>query len=80
MRYTERHEGKAVIRDKSLLPDALEILATIEELECVPAFICNRYCKYPYLFEDQEALDAHCSECKLWWLSAMYCILNSYHQ
>lgn len=33
MRYTERHYGKAVIKDKRLLPDALEKLAKIEEAE-----------------------------------------------
>lgn len=33
MRYTERHCGKAVIKDKSLLPKALEKLAKIEDAE-----------------------------------------------
>lgn len=33
MEYTERHEGKAVIRDKEFLPGAMEKLARLEELE-----------------------------------------------
>lgn len=32
-RYTERHCGKAVIKDNALLPEALEKLARIEEIE-----------------------------------------------
>lgn len=33
MRYTERHCGKVVIKDKRLLSEALEKLAKIEEAE-----------------------------------------------
>lgn len=33
MRYTEYHAGKAVIKDKSLLPEAIEKLAEFEEKE-----------------------------------------------
>lgn len=33
MRYTEYHAGKAVIKDKSLLPQAMEKLAKIENME-----------------------------------------------
>lgn len=33
MRYTERHCGKAVIKDKALLAAAMEKLAWLEELE-----------------------------------------------
>lgn len=33
MRYTERHCGVAVIKDKSLLPQALEKLARYEDEE-----------------------------------------------
>ncbi|GFI37087.1 hypothetical protein IMSAGC015_01271 [Lachnospiraceae bacterium] len=74
MKYTERHGGKAVIREKSLLPDALEKLAKIEELECIPAIVCDQYCKYPDLSEDQEALGVHCSQCRLVGLfGALYC-------
>ena len=32
-RYTEYHEGKAVIRDKSLLPEAMAKLAKYEDEE-----------------------------------------------
>lgn len=62
MRYTEYHAGKAVIKDKSLLPQAMEKLAKIENIEEknqeqsrksvtkiiseVCEDICNNYCKY----------------------------------
>lgn len=40
MRYTERHCGKAVIKDKALLPKALEKLTRIEEAELVGCKKC----------------------------------------
>lgn len=33
MRYTEYHAGKAVIKHKALLPQAMEKLARLEDLE-----------------------------------------------
>jgi hypothetical protein len=33
MRYTEYHADKAVIKDKALLPEAMEKLAKVEDLE-----------------------------------------------
>ena len=33
MRYTEYHAGKAVIKDKTLLPEAMEKLAKFEDME-----------------------------------------------
>ena len=33
MRYTEYHAGKAVIKDKSLLAEAMEKLARLEDAE-----------------------------------------------
>lgn len=33
MRYTEYHAGKAVIKDKSLLPQAMKKLAKLEDIE-----------------------------------------------
>lgn len=33
MRYTEYHAGKAVIKDRSLLADAMEKLAKLEDKE-----------------------------------------------
>ena len=33
MRYTEYHAGKAVIKDKSLLSEAMEKLAKLEDAE-----------------------------------------------
>lgn len=35
MRYTEYHAGKAVIKDKNLLPEAMEKLARMEDAEDV---------------------------------------------
>lgn len=32
MRYTEYHAGKAVIKDKSLLPQAMKKLAKLENM------------------------------------------------
>lgn len=62
MKYTEYHAGKAVIKDKSLLPQAMEKLAKIENIEEknqeqsrksvtkiiaeVCEDICDNYCKY----------------------------------
>lgn len=62
MRYTEYHAGKAVIKDKSLLPQAMEKLAKVEDMEDrhreqkgrpvieiieeVCEDICDNYCKY----------------------------------
>lgn len=65
MRYTERHAGKAVIRDKSLLPEAMEKLARVEELEDIPGLICDRYCVYPNTIVSQKNLDAVCDQCEL---------------
>lgn len=36
MRYTEYHAGVAVIRDRSLLPQAMEKLARIEDMDRIP--------------------------------------------
>ena len=62
MKYTEYHAGKAVIKDKSLLPQAMKKLAKIENMEDrhreenrrpvikiieeVCEDICGNYCKY----------------------------------
>lgn len=56
MRYTEYHADKAVIKDKALLPDAMEKLAKIEDIEetgcdgcryelCVKQLLLCRLCK-----------------------------------
>lgn len=36
MRYTEYHDGVAVIRDKTLLPGAMTKLAKIEDMDDIP--------------------------------------------
>lgn len=46
MRYTEYHDGKAVIKDRTLLPGAMEKLAKIEDMDQ----ICDR-CKLAGLFD-----------------------------
>lgn len=65
MKYTERHAGKAVIKDKGLLPEAMEKLARVEELEIYPGIICDEYCKYLYIAGSQDELDRFCFRCEL---------------
>ena len=50
MRYTEYHAGVAVIKDKALLPQAMEKLAKIEDMGDIPQICCDEYCKYRFLF------------------------------
>lgn len=47
MRYTEYHAGVAVIKDKALLPQAMEKLAKFEDMTEIPQICCDEYCKYP---------------------------------
>ena len=87
MRYTERHRGKAVIKDKRLLPEALEKLAKIEESEQnsmeeittkLAEYVCDNLCKCPENVTNQEVLDEICSECQL---GRFICdILNTYNK
>lgn len=65
MRYTEYHAGKAVIKDRSLLPQAMEKLAKIEDMTEIPQICCDEYCKYPNQRLRQEELDEICTECEL---------------
>ena len=65
MRYTEYHAGKAVIKDKTLLPQAMEKLAKIEDMTEIPQICCDEYCKYPDRVWRQEDLDQICAGCKL---------------
>ena len=77
-RLTEYHAGVAVIKDRSLLPQAMKKLAEIEDeekhktvtdiLEEVKQQICDDYCKYPTLIDDIEELFVDggcCTECPL---------------
>lgn len=71
MRYTEYHAGKAVIRDKNLLPDAMQKLAEVEDIEQegpilstamlmverVREDICDNYCKYRETGDDDGVCD-----------------------
>lgn len=65
MRYTEYHDGVAVIKDKSLLPGAMEKLAKIEDMDDIPQICCDEYCKYPGRCRSQEELEEICDGCKL---------------
>ena len=65
MRYTEYHAGVAVIKDKSLLPGAMEKLAKIEDMDDIPQICCDEYCKYPQQGRTPEDMDRICDECKL---------------
>lgn len=65
MRYTEYHAGVAVIRDKALLPQAMEKLAKIEDMDRIPEICCDEYCKYPGRCRSQADMDRYCSRCRL---------------
>mgnify|MGYP001778012192 CR=1 FL=1 len=65
MRYTEYHDGKAVIKDRTLLPGAMEKLAKIEDMDRIPEICCDEYCKYPQQCRTQEDMDQICDRCKL---------------
>ena len=71
MRYTEYHAGKAVIKDKSLLPQAMEKLAKFEDMDRIPEICCDEYCKYPARCRSQDGMDRICDECKLSGLFAL---------
>ena len=74
MRYTEYYAGKAVIKDRKLLPGAMEKLAKIENMEDrhreenrrpvikiieeVCEDICNNYCKYRDTADEDCVCDA----------------------
>nr|WP_296267594.1 hypothetical protein [uncultured Merdimonas sp.] len=49
MRYTEYHAGVAVIKDKALLPRAMEKPAKIEDMGDIPQICCDE-CKIAELF------------------------------
>lgn len=76
MKYTERHGGKAVIREKSLLPDALEKLAKIEELECIPAIVCDQYVNIQICLRIRRHWGFIVHNVG-WWVSLVHCIVNS---
>lgn len=65
MRYTEYHAGKPVIRDRALLPKAVEKLAKLEDMADVREKMCDEYCQYPCKCPNQETLDRICGECRL---------------
>lgn len=65
MRYTEYHCGKAVIKDKTLLPQAMEKLAKIEDMTKIPQICCDEYCKYPNQRLRQGELEEICAKCEL---------------
>ena len=65
MRYTEYHVGKAVIKDRQLLPQAMEKLAKIEDMGDIPQICCDEYCKYPGQCRSQTETDRICDECKM---------------
>lgn len=90
MRYTERHGGVAVIKDKSKHKDAMEKLAKVEDMEEknmdmdklttteMMEHICDHLCKHPCNAKDQEELEDICAECKM---GKYVCdILNTYNR
>lgn len=65
MRYTEYHAGKAVIKDRKLLPGAMEKLAKLENMDKIPKICCEEYCKYPEQCRSQDEMNEICAGCKL---------------
>lgn len=88
-RLTEYHAGKAVIKDKSLLPKAMEKLARYEDVEKeskdiqkitteMMEYICDHVCIAPKTVLDDEQLERYCEECKM---GKYVCdICNTYNQ
>lgn len=77
-RFTEYHNGVAVIRDKALLKEAMRKLAGYEDVEELSAengmekittefaeYICDELCKWTDRFLNPENLEAYCAECKM---------------
>lgn len=64
MRYTEYHAGKAVIKDRRLLPGAMEKLAKIENMDRIPRVCCEEYCKHPEQCRSQDEMNEICAGCK----------------
>ena len=68
MRYTEYHAGKAVIKDRQLLPGAMEKLAAYENAGLTPEQIMElkergtekSVCHY----HEEEKFRAYCPTCK----------------
>lgn len=77
MRYTERHGGVAVIKDKSKHKEAMEKLAKLEDLEEkntdidqitteMMEHVCDNICMHPIrVGQTQDELDDICAECKM---------------
>lgn len=73
-RFTEYHNGVAVIKNKELLKDAMAKLAGYEDSEEdsdmekitteFAEYICDKLCKHPYEC-DQEELEEICAECRM---------------
>ena len=75
-RLTEYRAGKAVIKDKSLLPKAMEKLARYEDGEVehndmqkitteMMEYICDHVCISPKVITDEEQMQSYCEECKM---------------
>ena len=61
MRYTEYHAGKAVIKDRKLLPGAMEKLAAYENTRLIPEQIMEL--KERDTAKDPEEFDGHWYKC-----------------
>ena len=61
MRYTEYHAGKAVIKDRQLLPGAMEKLAAYENTGLTPGQIMEL--KERDTAKDPEEFDGHWYKC-----------------
>ena len=61
MRYTEYHAGKAVIKDRKLLPGAMEKLAAYENTRLIPEQIMGL--KERDAAKDPEVFDGYWYKC-----------------
>lgn len=64
MRYTERHGGIAVIKDKAKHKEAMERLARFEECAGLPEKVCDEYCRFPREMQEYD-LKEWCCMCDI---------------
>lgn len=64
MKYTERHGGIAVIKDKTNHKEAMERLARFEECAGLEEKICDEYCRFPRELKGDDLIE-QCRMCDM---------------
>ena len=64
MRYTERHGGIAVIKDKTNHKEVMERLARFEECAGLEEKICDEYCRFPRELKGDDLIE-QCRMCDM---------------